>query len=613
MLKRLLVLAVALTLFVTAFLIYFHVADARIEHDFLTEREKFNVQGLELTTMNPPAHEPVAAVAPPPLPSAAVPVPSASTPGDAPTATPADAPVDSNSLIGPLPPSSSATPDNSTPPATNASPSTLIYPGLRQLPFAILASYTTKGLRVQSPTDTTTVPAVPATAAPPVAPEPAAIGTNAAVPAPAPVTNVSPAAVPAPRAAKTVASSVIVLGFHQFSPPGVRSKNMYNMPQDVFESEMKYLKDNNYHVVPLSDVVRFAKGEISLPPDSVAVTIDDGYKSSINYAAPVLKKYGFPWTFFVYPAFITRTEGKGAASWPDLVELQREGVDIECHSMTHPNLKLHKQKVKGVWHNFTPEEYAAWLNNETAGSKAELEQKMGKPITCFAYPYGEYNTQVEDAAIAAGYEAIFTVADNPVHWTTSLHSIGRYTMTTDVLRNFPAYLRQGALGLDAADPAPGTTTSDPRPVITATLGYAGKLDPKSIETQVRDFGDVRHDFDPETNTLRLYLPRDLIAPVVLVNIRVKDAATGQYMVANWHFNYEPGPNAVHAPIAPATNAPAPAPKSQAPAPAAKTASVSTNAPAATDPEPLDKSAIGTPLDTHRPSPAPPATPTSTHD
>ncbi len=41
---------------------------------------------------------------------------------------------------------------------------------------------------------------------------------------------------------------------------------------------MKYLHDNNYHVVPLSDVVRFVKHEIGLPPNAVAITIDDGYK-----------------------------------------------------------------------------------------------------------------------------------------------------------------------------------------------------------------------------------------------------------------------------------------------------------------------------------------------
>jgi len=317
---------------------------------------------------------------------------------------------------------------------------------------------------------------------------------------------------------------------------------------------MKYIHDNGYNVVPMSDLLKFLKHEKGLPPNSVVITIDDGYKSAIVYAAPILKKYGYPWTFFIYPEFITVNEGTGAASWNDLLALQAEGVDIESHSMTHPQLTRHHQKVKGVWHDFSPAEYDQWLTNETAGAKALLEQKLGRPVTCFAYPYGDYNKEVEAKAIAAGYEAIFTVADNPVHSTTDLHSIGRYTITQSVVKNFAAYLHQGALGVTEADPAPGATISNPRPVITAVLGYMGNINPNDIETDVLDFGTVRHDYDPKTSTIRLYLPRDLIQPVVKVNLRVRDADTGQIMVANWHFNYEPaGPGVAHPPILPAAS------------------------------------------------------------
>jgi hypothetical protein len=64
--------------------------------------------------------------------------------------------------------------------------------------------------------------------------------------------------------------------------------------------------------------------------------------------------------------------------------------------------------------------------------------------------------------------------------------------------------------------------------------------------------------------------------VNLVNIRVKDAQTGKIMVANWHFNFEPGGGAAatHPPIATSTNA----------------APVSTNAPAASSPSETPMSA-----------------------
>jgi peptidoglycan/xylan/chitin deacetylase (PgdA/CDA1 family) len=405
-------------------------------------------------------------------------------------------------------------------------------------------------------------------------------------------TTPAPPALPA-----TGESSVIVLLYHQFKPAGIPipAKFQWTLNQDVFESEMKYIHDNGYHVVPLSDLIRFLKHEITLPPGSVVITIDDGYKSAIVYAAPILKKYGFPWTFFIYPDFITVNEGSGAASWKDLLELQKEGVDIESHSMTHPQLTRHRQLIKGVWHNLSPEEYDAWLTNETAGARTLLEQKLGRPIPYFAYPYGDYNSQVKAKAIAAGYKAILTVAGNPVHSTTDPFSIGRYTITQSEVKNFASDLHQGALALSKTEPDPGATISDPRPVITAVLDPMGegKIDPQSIKTTVYDF-DVRHDFDPQTNTVRLYLPRDLIQPLVQVTIHIKDATTGRLMVANWRFNYAAEASAttsIHPPIAPATNAP-PASNSQTTAPAP------TNARAATEAEPMEKKAAGTPLDAH---------------
>jgi hypothetical protein len=271
--------------------------------------------------------------------------------------------------------------------------------------------------------------------------------------------------------------------------------------------------------------------------------------------------------------------------------------------MTHPFLTHHRQQIKHVWQNLSPEEYDAFLTNETAGSKSLLEQKLGKTIRYLAYPYGDYNKQVEAKAIAAGYEAIFTVADNPVHSTTNIFSVGRYIITQPIERNFPAYLHQSALGLAKADPEPGATISNPQPVITAVLTQmsADALDPASLETQLRDMGIVKHDFDPATNIVRIYPPRPLVQQVEFVNIRVKDARTGQIMVANWHFNYEPGAGAqFHAPIP--TTAPATAPTAS-PSPA-------TNAVPAT--ETVDKNISGTALDRPTSPPAPTPAPTLPH-
>ena len=359
--------------------------------------------------------------------------------------------------------------------------------------------------------------------------------------------NASPASTPIVPIAPTVATSpataespsAIILGYHQFTPGDQPSKNIYSMTANAFAGEMKYLKDSGCHVVPLSDIVRFIEGKGTLPPHAVAITIDDGYKSPIVNAAPILKQYGYPWTFFCYTDFIASHENKGAASWDDLLELQKEGVDIECHSKSHPMLAHRNGK--------SPEQYDQWLTAETAGAKAILEQHLNKKIVYFAYPFGDYNKQVQDHLVAAGYEAIFTVAGNPVRANTSLLHVGRYVVTGPEEKDFAGWLRQGALSVVTASPAPGATVSTPRPLISATRDFAGQLDPKSIQASVKGYGAVPSDFDDKTSTVRLYLPRDLIAPVADVSIHARDAQTHQTMVANWQFNYAPG------------NAPTPAP------------------------------------------------------
>jgi peptidoglycan/xylan/chitin deacetylase (PgdA/CDA1 family) len=344
-----------------------------------------------------------------------------------------------------------------------------------------------------------------------------------------------------------VAASAIILGYHQFTPAGQHSKNIYSMDAGAFEQEMQYLKDNGCNVVPLSDVVAYVEGKGKLPPHAVAITIDDGYKSPLLYAAPILKKYGYPWTFFCYTDFITSHESKGASSWNDLIELGKEGIDVECHSKSHPFLSHKNGK--------TPEEYDQWLTAETAGAKATLEAHLHKTIKYFAYPYGDYNKQVQDKLIASGYEAIFTVAGNPVHATTSQYRMGRYVITSPEEKDFAAYLRQGALTIMAATPEPGATITDPRPIISAVLNYHGTLDPKSIQAVVKGYGMVPTDFDDKTSTVRLYLQRDLIQPVVNVSIRVKDPQANQTLVNNWQFNYQMTNTPAAPPISSSATAP----------------------------------------------------------
>ena len=116
-----------------------------------------------------------------------------------------------------------------------------------------------------------------------------------------------------------------------------------------------------------------------------------------------------PFTLFIYTEGIKggKFGGGAAMSWEQLAEMRDAGVDIEAHSETHQDLRKPYDKV--TKRKLNPEEYTAWLNEEVAGSKATLEQKLGIKVNCFAVPFGYYNERVKEAMKEARFEAVFTV------------------------------------------------------------------------------------------------------------------------------------------------------------------------------------------------------------
>ena len=102
----------------------------------------------------------------------------------------------------------------------------------------------------------------------------------------------------------------------------------------------------------------------------VILSFDDNRKGNFTYAKPILDKYGFKATFFI---ICGKTVDKGAMNWQYIAAMQRDGMDIESHTMTHKHLNHLSANA---------------LNFEIAGSKQCLASH-GYNITSFAYPYGE--------------------------------------------------------------------------------------------------------------------------------------------------------------------------------------------------------------------------------
>jgi len=72
---------------------------------------------------------------------------------------------------------------------------------------------------------------------------------------------------------------------------------------ELFKSQIKYITEN-YNVISLNKYIDFCNKGKKLPPKSIIITIDDGYKSNYTLAFPILRDLDIPATIFLTTDFI---------------------------------------------------------------------------------------------------------------------------------------------------------------------------------------------------------------------------------------------------------------------------------------------------------------------
>ena len=185
--------------------------------------------------------------------------------------------------------------------------------------------------------------------------------------------------------------------------------------QDDFKAQMKYLKDNAYHVITLDQLLGFLDYREQIPEKSVVITFDDGWISTYDIAFPILKQYGFPATIFIYTDFVG---GGKAMSWEHIQKLSQAGFDIQCQTKTHRNLTVLKNKESF-------KQYFNSLELEISYPKKLLQKKLDKECNCLAYPYGKTNNLVIAMLKKYGYRAAFTVDNKSNPFFIDKYKIGR--------------------------------------------------------------------------------------------------------------------------------------------------------------------------------------------
>jgi peptidoglycan/xylan/chitin deacetylase (PgdA/CDA1 family) len=327
----------------------------------------------------------------------------------------------------------------------------------------------------------------------------------------------------------------------------------------AFEAQMKELKDRGITVIPMQDLLAWKRGEKNIPPRCAVISFDDGWKSQYEVAWPIMKKFGYPFTMFIYTEGVRGGSlgGGGAITWEQLAEMLDNGVDIQAHSATHQDLReghtitLASPGGKKTRTKLTGAQYEQWVQNEVVGSKQLLEQRLGIKVNCFAVPFGTYNEHVKELARNTGYEAMFTVYGQPITFTSPLDSLGRYAIEANKPKVFEdavkmigtstggasAVAEVGAKDL-ATQPADGETVRTALPLIKANLSGIGQIEPGSVQMRVSGLGSVPASYDQKTGTVSYQVTQKLREKSVSVFVSAK--SQGKKVETHWTFGIEEG-------------------------------------------------------------------------
>ncbi|NIT35154.1 MAG: polysaccharide deacetylase family protein [candidate division Zixibacteria bacterium] len=207
----------------------------------------------------------------------------------------------------------------------------------------------------------------------------------------------------------------VILMYHRFR---AFPANKFEVSYADFRAQLDYIAGNGYEVIPIDQLVEALQTQDPdlLPPRSVVITVDDGFRCVYDFAWPLLGKYEFPFAVYIYTDYVGA--GGHAMTWYELRELASDDlVTLGAHSKSHRDL-ADPRKAIGP--------YDKWVQRELTYPKYRLEAETGRPVRTFAWPYGSLNSYALSVAIRAGYEGLLTIYPGGNSEETSPYSLHRY-------------------------------------------------------------------------------------------------------------------------------------------------------------------------------------------
>lgn len=238
-----------------------------------------------------------------------------------------------------------------------------------------------------------------------------------------------------------------------------------------FEAQIKWIV-KRFHLLTLDQLAAVTAGEKRPPRRAMVITFDDGFADTFTLAGPVIEKYGARAVVLLTHEAVDRgrpilideltwilrrqraapavtglpssvAELFGAADWSDPGDVQRAAHDAtwllkdlgpeateEVLGILRPlapdgaehfrSLYLTWDQARdlaergweigshGLAHPSLPQCSERTLEEEIRGSKALIEERIGRRVTSFCYPYGDFDPRAVETVARAGYTLGFS-------------------------------------------------------------------------------------------------------------------------------------------------------------------------------------------------------------
>lgn len=214
-----------------------------------------------------------------------------------------------------------------------------------------------------------------------------------------------------------------ILSYHSVSERSSAAFRRYTISPTLLREHAAFLAASGYRTLTISDLVAHLREGV--PERCVALTFDDAFADFAEEALPILRDFGMTATLYVPTRFVAGAgswlvrEGEAQRrimGWSQILEAAEEGIECGAHSDTHRELDLLPARS---------------LEDEVRLPKRILEERLGREVRTFAYPFGYHSRRARQTVSAAGYSSACAVGNVSATSRSNPFALPRLTVACD--------------------------------------------------------------------------------------------------------------------------------------------------------------------------------------